>query len=469
MAFYPPELELFRECYSIERVQDGIAFADVHLNPANKPPPMVVKLLATYKSACQDFLIRSGYQTGFQELSRTALLTDIQAFEESISNLYWFTNDYDEEMEDLQPSLLKLRRCQYYARYSDFARQLAHKLGITMFGEEAEDWDVVAREYPWKKLSEKLKEEHPAYKKHGLRAGKDEIQTTWFVRAVCMAIGADFAQMEEAIHTCGDREQALTSNVDTLLAKGEYKKLATMISADLNDLSSIFPLELKHDETVIRAILIQLKERWFKIEWAEPPFYPTSSLWEPTAHLQKEHLNHDDPATEKTAKAHTHKMVARHARRRLHALKMVKKYAVTVEKPPRPQTQPTNIAAPPPTPPYSPSSSSPPPFLPPISLPKSHQRKFKRQTETQRRHATFYLRKRKSAYFAVASASARNHDAYASSLHMQRVLNTVDAMLQLREDNGAAAGVMGEGYRAVEQVEPMTTPATSIWKGNEDD
>lgn len=435
MALLPPEPEALREDYTLERVREGIDYANQRMDSTNRPSPNLAKLLATYKSACQDFLIRSGCETGFEEWSKTALLREIQTYEENMSILHYFLNSDDEETQSFKASLLKLRRYQYYARYGDYARNLAGKLRITACAEEAEDWELLSREHPWKILSEKLKEEQPIYKKYGLSKKIDKIQTTRFVRFACMTLGADFVQMKEAIFTCGDREHALCSNVGNLLEIGEYSKLAQMISEDLNDLSSIFPLELKHEETIIRAILLQLKERWFEIEQDDHPFYPPASSWEPTKKLKNEHIIHRHPVTKNAAKAHTKQMVVRLARRRLRELKMAKDLAV-VENPPYPSSSSSS------------SSSSP-----------------RKQSRKQSRHTTFCLRKRTAAWHAITS-SARHRDPFNSSLVMQRVVNTVVSSLERNEEDGVIAGLP---LYAVESapVTPPFTPATSVSSGDD--
>lgn len=415
MELLPPQPEIRRENYTIERVRDGIAYAEQRMRSTSGLTPNITKLLATYKSACQDFLIRSGSETGFQGWTKTSLIKEIRAYEENMSGLFWLTKIDDEETHSFQASLLKIRRYHFYARYGDYARKLARKLRITAFAEKDEDWELLSREYPWKKLSKKLREERLMWKKHGANGPKEAVQTTRCVRVACMNLGADFVQMEEAIHTCGDRNEAFQTSFGTLLEKGEYRKLAETISADLNDLSSIFPVELKHEETLIRAILLEFKDRWFQIEQEDHPFYPPAASWEPTKKLKSEHIIHEHPATKKAAKAHNKKMVVRMARRRLRALKMVKGLAI--------QPQLTSDGPPPPA------------------------AKLKRQ-------AIHCLRKRRQAWHAIA-ASARKYDEFNSSLALQRIVNTVVSSLR--------DGVVGPSSPVPSPLpSPALTPATSI-------
>ena len=417
MEFHLPQPELLRESYTVERVQEGIAYADQRMRSPNPPSPNVTKLLATYKSACQDFLIRSGSETGFEEWSRTALLKEIRTYEERMAELFWFTKIDDEETQSFQANLLKLRRYQYYARYGDYARKLASELGITPCEAKAEDWELLSREYPWRILSDKLREEKPVWKKYRTSAKADRVQTTRHVRNACIVLGVDIVQMEQAIHTCGDLNEALCSSVGTFLEKGEYSKLAEMISTDLNDLSSIFPLELKHEETLIRAILLELKDRWFEIEQEDHPYYPPASSWQPRRRLRHEHIIHEHPTTKEAAKAHHHKMVVGSARNHLRALKMVKDLVV------------------------GPRSGS--------GIQSSRRKN---------RRAIYYLRKRRDAWFAIA-ASARKYDSFNSSLAMQRIVNTVVSSLQ--------DGIVGPSSPVLPRTQsPALTPATSLFSGD---
>lgn len=417
MELQPPQPELLLESYTIERVQEGVAYAEQRMCSTNVPSPNVTKLLATYKSACQDFLIRSGSETGFEEWTKTALLKEIRTYEERMPEIFWFTRIDDEETQSFQASLLKLRRFQYYARYGDYAQKLASKLRITPCEEKAEDWELLSREYPWRILSDKLREEKPIWKKHRMSAKADRVQTTRYVRNACIILGADFDQMEQAIHTRGDRNEALCSSVGTLLEKGLCSKLAEMISTDLNDLSSIFPLELKHEETLIRAILLELKDRWFLIEQEDHPFYPPASSWQPRGRLRDEHIIHGHPTTKQAAKAHHHKMVVGSARKHLRALKMVKDLVV------RPQ-----------------SGSG------------------VQSSRKQSRRVVHNLRKRRDAWFAIAT-STRKYDEFNSSLTMQRIVNTV--VSSLRDGD-----VVPLSPVLPRPQSPPLTPATSLFSGD---
>ena len=261
----PPRPENLTQDYTVERVREGLNYAERRLHSTNrKPSPNLSKLLAIYKSACEHYLLES--ENGVEAKFKHPLLTEIRTYEEEMATDSWFKNTDSQEMQRYKESLLKLRRYQYYARYGDYARRLAHKLRITACQEKIEDWDLISREWQWKAISDKIREEKSRWEGPGSYEGIGDVRTTRTVYQTCMALGANFDQMLVAIHTYGDRNEALHTSIENLMKTRNYPGLAEQISTDLNDLSSIIPIDLKNEETIMRAILLELRDRWFSIE-----------------------------------------------------------------------------------------------------------------------------------------------------------------------------------------------------------
>ncbi|MCJ1467811.1 hypothetical protein MMC07_006436 [Pseudocyphellaria aurata] len=393
----PPRPELQPKDYTVERIQEGIAYVDKRLGSATrKPSPNLSRLLVTYKTACQDFLEQ--YENNPSTLDRSTLLTELRSYEEDMSSDAWFREIDSQESHKYKQGLLQLRLYQCYARYGDYAKMLAHDLRITACAQGTPDWELLSREFQWNDISKRIYEEHKRWEAHGLCACKEEIKTTRAVHKACLALGADFDQMLLAIHTYGNRNETLHNHVGTYADEGKYAKLAETLSKDLNDLSSIIPLELKHEETLMRAILLELRDKWFEIE-VDEYIQPPPDEWFPTEALRDMHRNRKLPEVKAAAKVEHDKSVLRGAQKRLHRAGQIQELVQQLS------AKPDATALPQPG-------------------PQKEKGGNKRQ-ESNSNHLS--PSKRKKVWLAISKHQVRACSAFSSSLDLQKQVNMMTA------------------------------------------
>lgn len=297
-----PRPESSRHFYTVERIQQGVKYVDRRLSSTTrKSSPNLSKMLVIYRAACQAYL--SEPENGTGGLSKTSLLDEIRGYEEYMVNDSWFRDADDEETHRFKESFLTLRRCQYFARYGDYARRLANELRLQAFKDKIEGWRQFSGEDTWKEISDQLGHEESFWnKEHNPVKDLTKYPTIRTVYLTCQSLGIDYDLMKAAIHTYGDRNEALHNNIDTILKNGKFQQLAEMISSDLNDLSSIIPLDLQHEEALLRAILLDLKKRWFQIpedDMIEPP----PDEWYPSEEIKAEIKDRRDPGKKDAAVA----------------------------------------------------------------------------------------------------------------------------------------------------------------------
>jgi uncharacterized ferritin-like protein (DUF455 family) len=76
------------------------------------------------------------------------LLSDIREYEYEMSRCTWF-KVVDDEAQQFQSGLLDLRLHQYYARYGDYAQQLADELCVTASEQQIDNWELPSGQYQW--------------------------------------------------------------------------------------------------------------------------------------------------------------------------------------------------------------------------------------------------------------------------------------------------------------------------------
>ena len=96
-----------------------------------------------------------------------------------------------------------------------------------------------------------------------------------------MAIGTDFPNMLQAIHTYAARNDNLHNPINNLIAEGNFPQIATTLCNDLAELENIMPVDMGDEEQFMRAVLLELRDSWFEI----PTWLPKKALiaeWEAT-------------------------------------------------------------------------------------------------------------------------------------------------------------------------------------------
>lgn len=231
-----------------------------------------------YLAACRQYLDEE--VINFPDTPKHALLSEIRDYEKKMSEDSWSDAMTDEETRRFHSSLIKLRRYEYYARYGDFTQRLAHELRVAAAAAGTDLWENLSRSQPWSVISQKLMEEESQWKRWGTHHGTDKVSTSYAVYMACLTIGMDFDTMTSVIRVYGARNQALHNHLGTMLAKGNTLGVAMMIAADLNDLSSVIPIQLQDHETHMRAILIELRDRWFEVDMSDSlrPWIPKQAF-----------------------------------------------------------------------------------------------------------------------------------------------------------------------------------------------
>lgn len=317
LGLEPPPLEYNIHRYTDSRIQKGIDYVERRLEyQAHKASPNLSKLLVVYKSACADYLNQSNI--GFKDESKEALLSEIREYEDIMSRDPRFKIIEDNNALQYQSGLLNLRLHQYLTRYGGYMQRLAHELLVTSGVQQIENWELVSL-YDWPKISKKIHAEESRWKKYGSAMEMNATESTYDVWKTCQAIGADFDQMIAAIHTYGGRNPALDNNVLASIANGDWSRIAETISKDLDDLSGILPMASVLEEALMRATLLELRDRWFRTGAETTP--PT--CWFPTETLYQEHLSCKNPGDRQAAQLLHQEDVACGAKSRLEKMGMV--------------------------------------------------------------------------------------------------------------------------------------------------
>ena len=314
-----PQPESHPSMYTDERVGKSIEYVNQRLgSKMRKPSPIQEKALLVYKGACQDYL--DARKELLPESRKKEMLSEIRQYEMEISDRGWIKAIGSEDHHKLQSQLLYLRRIHYYARYGDYAGRLSHRVRQGAADHKVEGWEMLSGAQQWTMISERINQESDAWKNCAVTKDRKFHPTTSAVMETCMAIGTDFPKMIRAIHTYAARNDNLHNPINNLIAEGNFPEIANTIYDDLAELGNIMSVEMCEEEQFMRAVLLELRDAWFKIreggEYERMPF-----TWIPKQALIAEWEAVQDAAVTKVAnQAVQAQAIANGAKKRLDAL-----------------------------------------------------------------------------------------------------------------------------------------------------
>lgn len=259
-----PQPESHLTMYTDERVGKSIDYVNQQLgSKLKKPSPIQEKALLVYKGACQDYL--DAREENLPERRKKEMLSEIRQYEKEISDSGWVKAEGSKDYHKLQSQLLYLRRLHYYARYGDYAGRLSHRVRQGAIVHKVKGWDMLSGAQQWTKISEQIKQESSAWNNCAVTKDREAHPTTSVVMEACMAIGTEFSNMIRAIHTYAARNHNLHNPINNLVAEGNFPEIANTICDDLAELGNIMPIEMCDKEQFMWAVLLELRDVWFKI------------------------------------------------------------------------------------------------------------------------------------------------------------------------------------------------------------
>ncbi len=272
--------------YTKDRIKKGISYATQRLNSVHrKPPPNTERILIVYRGAYQSFLAALAQGENEQELRY--ILHEIRAMESDLCTKVWHETAKTDKIQALQEDILQLRRMVFYMRYGDYTAKVTQNLRPGAQAYSLDVWRPISDASKWTQVDNAIRAEWADWEKKGTKA--PDIGETKIIEAVwtaCNLIGLDFEQMLVVIRTYAERNVLFDGRFADLLEKGKSGALAQAIHGDLEDLSKVTPTDMMVEEDYIRAIVVELRDRWFDVDFFETP--DQSGGWRSTLALKED-------------------------------------------------------------------------------------------------------------------------------------------------------------------------------------
>lgn len=150
-------------------------------------------------------------------------------------------------------------------RYGDYAGRLSHRIRQGAADHKVEGWEMLSGAKQWTRIRERIIDESAAWKNRGIKKDRKFHPITSAIMETCMVIGTDFPRMIRAIHTYATRNDNLHSPINNFVTRGNFPEIANTIHGDLAELGNIMSIEMCEEEQFMRAILLELRDAWFKI------------------------------------------------------------------------------------------------------------------------------------------------------------------------------------------------------------
>ncbi|KAL8838641.1 MAG: hypothetical protein Q9170_002049 [Blastenia crenularia] len=292
------------DLYTEDCVQARLEYAEQRLTSTTRYlTPNSMKLLQLY--ACYDFLLEAQEDDWPQE--RRKHVDEVRGYEAVMIQKDFLK---DVSSPGLLADIIKFRQYTYWARYGDYAGHLVSSLRIKSQEQPRSQFaSTLSGQHLWTEISEAIRSEEVVWKQQGSR-DVGRVKTTYSVYENCQRIGIGFHNMIFLIHLYAERNLALNLGLQQFLENQEYSDIAQCLYEDLRDLSSVAPPNTSGHETVMRAVLEQLRDEWFQTSHA--PQQPKA--WIPLSKLLQVHA---DLQPGKQPKQNNSLIVAQNAAKRL--------------------------------------------------------------------------------------------------------------------------------------------------------
>jgi hypothetical protein len=291
----PPKPENNPNDYTIERLNAGVQYAEQRLqSKTRKPTPQTEKVLGIYLSTCRD-AIQKKTDTTLPSSEINKILEDVREMESDLSYRAWLIGIG--KLDDLQHALICLREARYLALYGDYLEMMTREFKGRALNIETSSTEYSAKHLAfqkWTEISENIELEKVQWTLEG-SAKPELVKTTYAIFNSCRDLGLEFAPTVKLIHLYADRNRKFHSGINVMIEKGDFAGVASTLYHDLQELSRVIPVKRRDEETLVRSILLELKDRWFEQFIPEVP-----GSWIPTEELKAEFVA-KDPA--KKAKA----------------------------------------------------------------------------------------------------------------------------------------------------------------------
>ncbi|KAK5233975.1 hypothetical protein LTR47_005093 [Exophiala xenobiotica] len=257
--------------YTDNRLKQALNFADSTLrNKSRKVSPVTSHMLAMYKCAVKDVLLKS-YNN---EEEKKTIVLDIMTWERTISTNEFLRGPGDDIDFDLLDRLCLLRRYEFAARYGDYMKEVCEKLKVSSrelkkeYFEELNGWNK-----KWTDIKDALNREHHAYRRFQNRdpaVTDEEIKTTIAVERTCAASGQNVESVLQSISMYADRKSLVHMSTLHMIENGMWHKLRECLCRDLKDLPKVTPANFRHTIPITSNIINGVIDTYFKRNEKEP-------------------------------------------------------------------------------------------------------------------------------------------------------------------------------------------------------
>ena len=281
-----PELpvpEASPSLYTRERLQQSLVYAERCLKRRDISPRSEL-FMQLYKEELKDALRAKT----MEQRENHAMM--VMAEERLIQDKRFLRPLKSAHRAELEDQLLQLRELQYLTRYGDYMKIIPTRLRLYASKHKSENWQLISGNNYWSEIAVDIVAEEEA-RKEAVRVGapldKVKSPTTAAVYMACADLGISKELAIWSIQEYGTRNREVHRDLKDLKRAGEFPLLASILSADRNELSSTFSLiKSETDITHLRAIIQSEIDTCFE-DTSDNPNHPAA--WVPSIALRRFH------------------------------------------------------------------------------------------------------------------------------------------------------------------------------------
>ena len=251
--------------YTPAKVQKRLEYAR-HVGRRNISPRSEI-FLQLYRDAAINALAVT------ENKDRLDYCTQLYRYDKFLEANSFMGEEPTKEQKELEEKLLKLKRLEYYARYSDYwARELS-LLKETALMVKTENYEEL-QQY-WTTINEKLqadKNDKDWFEKELGKLDRGKMPTIIAVRSVAKELKLPTERVVWVIERYAERNLLVHFSVTELIQLGRWSKLADLLYHDAKDLALVIPPQMEDDIDKMSGIISSIKDKFFTVEEGDEDF-----------------------------------------------------------------------------------------------------------------------------------------------------------------------------------------------------
>ena len=258
-----PVPEEVDEAYTQERLQSSLAYA-VQFLKRRDISPRSKNFMEIFEEELKKTLLAPNAN------EKKSGVTAVRVYEKLIEqNAFLWAQRFSQNLE-LETNLWEIREFQYLARYGDYMRIIPTRLRQHASETKINDLELISGKHYWSDIARKLETEDEIMRNirpfDSVARKTAKYRTHAAVYNASQGLGISKYLAIWSIIQYGLRNEKVHQDLEALRAAGDYRQLAQVYSADLEDVDLVFSeFRTETNKQLLKIVINTEIQRWFEV------------------------------------------------------------------------------------------------------------------------------------------------------------------------------------------------------------